>query len=237
MTIYEPTFLVKPAKRWRGRLEYYLFPNWRNGWGGPFNGQKRRKELFEGILHNVSPKAIVETGTFRGRTASYFAETGLPVYSVEYNPRVYGFARELLRGYDNVVMLEGDSRAGLRQFLGTALSDKLQDPLFFYLDAHWNADLPLAEELDIIFAACARPVVMIDDFEVPDDAGYGYDDYGGANVLNAEYIAPSVERYGMSELYPSAPSSSETGAKRGSVILCGKTDAAILLDSGLCRRP
>src|SRR5216683_8159337 len=34
-------------------------------------------------------------------------------------------------------------------------------------------DLPLAEEIDIVFSRCPLAVVMVDDFQVPSDAGYG----------------------------------------------------------------
>jgi hypothetical protein len=51
--------------------------------------------------------------------------------------------------------------------------ERLRDsPLFFYLDAHWNEDLPLAEEIDLIFSRSPCAVVMIDDFEVPGDPGF-----------------------------------------------------------------
>jgi hypothetical protein len=219
----------------KGYLDYYRFPQRRDSWGGAFNGQARRQEQFISILQSLGPKAIVETGTYRGTTTAYLAQAGLPVYTVEGHARNYGFARRHLLHYKNVVMFKSDSRVGLRRILETALREKLQDSLFFYLDAHWNDDLPLAQELNIILSACVRPVVMIDDFQVPGDAGYAFDDYGGTNVLKAEYIASSVERYGLSRLYPSAPSERETGAKRGSVVLCGEADAAVLLETALFR--
>jgi hypothetical protein len=56
--------------------------------------------------------------------------------------------------------------------------------LFFYFDAYSNEDLPLAEEIDIIFGRSPHAVVMIDDFEVTDDPGFAYDDYGPGKALN-----------------------------------------------------
>ena len=64
--------------------------------------------------------------------------------------------------------------------------------VFFYLDAHWNDDLPLADEIDIIFSRCPWAVVMIDDFEVPSDPGYQFDDYGPGKALVLGYIRPAV---------------------------------------------
>jgi hypothetical protein len=92
--------------------------------------------------------------------------------------------------------------------------------LFFYLDAHWNEDLPLADEIDIIFGRSSNAVVMIDDFEVPGDPGFDYDDYGPGKALNAEYIAPLAEKHGLAIFYPSVPSREETGRRRGCTVLC-----------------
>ena len=87
-------------------------------------------------------------------------------------------------------------------------------------------DLPLAEELKIVFDACPNAIVMIDDFQVPFDAGYGYDDYGVDRVLTADYIEPIVAARGLRVLYPSTPSVNETGARRGCVVLAQNTTIA-----------
>src|SRR5206468_11787016 len=78
-----------------------------------------------------------------------------------------------------------------------------------YLDAHWNADLPLAEEIDIIFSRCPSAVVMIDDFQVPSDAGYGYDNYGPGKALVSGYIRPAISAHQLQAFYPSTPSAAD----------------------------
>ncbi len=216
-----------------GRLDYYRFRNWRDSWGGPFNGQQRRRELFVTVADALKPRAIVETGTYRGTTTALFAQTGLPVYTVEAQSRNFGFAKEQLRGYRNVKMLRCDSREGLRRILGSALQHKLHEPLFFYPDAHWDSNLPLAEELDIIFSKCERAVVMIDDFQVPSDDGYDFDSYGPGSTLTQDYIAPHLARYALVSLYPKAAAREETGARRGCVVLANKRDSVIIQNSGL----
>jgi len=55
---------------------------------------------------------------------------------------------------------------------------------FFYLDAHWEESLPPREELDLIIREFKQFVVMIDDFEIPNDPGYGFDDYGPGKRLS-----------------------------------------------------
>jgi hypothetical protein len=109
--------------------------------------------------------------------------------------------------------------------------------LFIYLDAHWNADLPLADELDIVFNACPPAVVMVDDFQVPDDPGYGYDDYGPGQALTADYIAPAVEAFALMPFYPATPAAEERGARRGCVVLVRRgVHTAALASLGLLRR-
>jgi hypothetical protein len=87
------------------------------------------------------------------------------------------------------------------------------------LDAHWESDLPLNEELAIIFDRCSNAIVMIDDFSVPFDNGYGYDDYGDVKALVPAYIEPYVRSFQLRVFYPSTPSAEETGARRGFVVL------------------
>jgi hypothetical protein len=65
---------------------------------------------------------------------------------------------------------------------------------------------------------------MIDDFQVPFDPGYGYDDYGPGKALTFEYIAPAIAENGLCALYPATPSGEEDGMRRGCIIL-GKEEA------------
>src|SRR5262249_5741046 len=151
--------------------EYALYLDRGVAWGGPFNGQRSRQELFHSLVEKFTPAAIVETGTYRGTTTELLAATGLPIFSVESNPRFYGFAKARFRRRHNVHVLRGDSRAALRMLFDGPLRWARNHSLFVYLDAHGNDDLPLADELEIVFGACPNAIVMIDDFKVPFDDG------------------------------------------------------------------
>ena len=72
---------------------------------------------------------------------------------------------------------------------------------------------------------------MVDDFHVPFDSGYGYDDYGAGRSLTADYIEPIVAAHGLRVFYPSTPSAHETGARRGCVILAKKNHTGTVLTS------
>jgi hypothetical protein len=202
-----------------GAIDYALYPDRGAAWGGPFNGQRFRVALFWALIRQLEPAAIVETGTYLGTTTELMAETGLPVFTVEEHPRSYGFARARLRRLRNVMLLHDDSRAGLRTLFDGPLRGFAGRTIFFYLDAHWNDDLPLAEELDIIFTRCTAAVAMIDDFRVPWDADYGYDDYGSEKALTDTYISTAVAKLGLCAHYPSTPARVETGQRRGCVVL------------------
>lgn len=204
-----------------GRLEYRFRRSARSSWGGPMNGQAGRQKLFRQIFAELRPVAIVETGTFRGTTTEFFAEFGVPVYTAEVTPRFYAFAEERFRSAsDRVHVVLADSRALLRQLATDPSFPK--DNVFFYLDAHWHFDLPLADEIDTIFGSWKRSIIMIDDFAVPGDS-YHYDDYGPGAALNAEYL-DALGRTDMFRFYPSLPAEQETGYKRGCIVLCNDAE-------------
>jgi hypothetical protein len=184
--------------------------------GGPLNGSIIRRDTFAAILKDCGLRAIVETGTFRGDTCSFFADTGLPVYSAEVAPRYAAFCRARLAQRKNVHLFEGDSRRFLR-----TLADDPSVPksnVFFYLDAHWSEDLPLREEVEIIFQNWTNAIILIDDFQVPGDSGYLYDDYSSGGAMTLEYL-DAVAHLGYLVFFPEAPSSAEIGSKRGWTVL------------------
>jgi hypothetical protein len=191
-----------------GIIDYLRAPELGAEWG-PFNGQTARQALFVEIVTKTRPHALVETGTSLGATTELMSQTGLPVFTIELYPRHYGFARARFWRKRNIKLLHDDSRTGLRRLFDGPLQALAGHTLFFYLDAHGHVfgdDLPLAEELDIVFRRCPSAVVMIDDFEVPSDAGYGYDDYGRGKALVSGYIRPAISAHQLRACYPSTPS-------------------------------
>lgn len=204
---------------YRGYAQFYLFPKKRRAWGGPFNGQTGRCSIYRQILSVVQPALIVETGTHYGTTTELLAESGLQVVTIESNARNYGFASARLRRTPNVELRLGDSRVQLPPAL-EAHKDSVGDrPVFAYLDAHWGTEPPLAAEIEILFSRHPNAVVMIDDFQVPDDPGYQYDNYGPGKAFTPDYVAPAMRRHKLAAFYPALPSDEETGARRGCVVL------------------
>jgi hypothetical protein len=207
------------GERRYGALTYRRYPALGRAWGGPMNGQAWRCRLVAELVLKLDPAAIVETGAYRGTTTEWLSAFQLPVYTCEASEENYGFSRSRLGAIPNVHLLCKDSRTALREILGGPLSNVADRQILFYLDAHWNDDLPLADEMDIIFSVTSRAAVLVDDFQVPDDPGYGYDDYGQGKALTQQYIADSARRHGLAAFYPTTSSTRETGAKRGCVLL------------------
>ena len=214
-----PTFL--------GAFDYYRDKDLLESYGGPFNGQPFRREIVQELVTISKPTFIVETGTFRGTSTEHMARlVSVPVHTIEYEGRFYGYSRVRLRKFPHVHVHNGDSRTVLRELIrGRALPFTRG---FFYLDAHWGEDLPLAEELELIFSTWPSALILIDDFQVPNDPGYYFDDYGPGKALTVDYLLPIQQRFGFSIWFPACPSARESGARRGSVVL-GQGDVSEVL--------
>lgn len=204
------------VKKILGAIQFFRFPKMRQSWGGPFNGQHFRKEIFSELITQFDFYTIFETGAFHGTTTD-FMSTVFPskIYTVEADSSAYGFCLARFWNNNQVSVSFGDSR----EFLRNHLKDpQFQNkPIFFYLDAHWEKDLPLLEECEIILANKIQSVIMIDDFEVIGDSGYRFDNYGLGKKLSLEYLKSIASS--ISIFYPNCKATQETGKKRGCVVL------------------
>lgn len=184
--------------------------------GGAFNGQALRQAMFRELVGALQPATIFETGSFHGTTTDFMArETTAHVFTCELDPNFHWFCAQRFAAAPNITLVNLDSRQFLARYVPRFAGDA---PCLFYLDAHWDAtDLPLLEELRIVLAQAPHSIVLIDDFEVWDDPGYSYDDYGPTRRLTLDYLAP-LDALGPRYFFPLG-SDDETGAKRGSVVL------------------
>jgi hypothetical protein len=191
-------------------------------WGFAMNGQTSRLEAVRQIIYASGITRIVETGTFRGTTTEWFAQFGLPVETVEADERFFSFSKARLSKFRNVELYLDSSVSFLADRVKNA---NISDRVLFYLDAHWENNLPLRDELQIIFANHVNAVILIDDFNVLDDVGYNYDNYGPDRALTLDYIARSnlPAHYAF---YPATPSNQETGMKSGWIVLTPNPDIA-----------
>jgi len=211
----------------QGRLEYRLRPSLSEGFGA-FNGQQARIAIFQRLLAACDIGQIVETGTFRATTTALFAATCLPVHSVEVSKKFYEYARLKLGAAGNVTLYHGDSVARLPE-----ICDRLANAprtTFVYLDSHWRDRLPLRDEIEILSRRLPNAVVMIDDFAVPFDAGYAFDDYGDGARIGVDYLVRARTPQPFSLYFPAVPSQQETGRRRGTCVVALTPELARTLD-------
>jgi hypothetical protein len=211
-------------------------PKWTNSDEIGFNGQRHRKLIFRDLMGTLDFDAIVETGTWIGDTTGYMAKTtGLPVYTCELDKRFHSIAKMRLQGFENVTFVLSDSRSFLKELARTEPGMKT---VFVYLDAHWHEDLPLREELELICTGWEEFVILVDDFQVPGDEGYGYDDYGKGKALSLTLFPDIISKHALIPFFPAVPSSEETGKKRGCVVIVREGEVSAKLGSvpSLCRR-
>lgn len=200
-----------------GFLEYLRRAKLGEQWGGAFNGQAGRQQIVGELLQLFAFDSLVETGTYRGSSTEFLHDASkLPVYTVESNPRYFGFCQMRFRHRPEVILHLGDSRQFLKQLSRDHAPRDAR--LFFYLDSHWHEDLPLREEIAFIAENWNEPVIMVDDFKVPDDSEYRFDDYGEGRALCLEYLKPVI-RERFATFFPRTRAAEETGARRGCVVL------------------
>jgi len=158
-----------------------------------FNCCQEHQRRVEEIIAKWKINYVVETGTFCGYTTAFFAERVKHVYTVEITPekwRMHGTAQQLLTGYENIEMYEGNSP----EFLPVIFKEIAAiEPILFYLDAHGYDYWPLMDELGIIAEQIGpRAIIIIDDIKVP-GKDYGYDTYKGVEN-SLELIEPHLNK-------------------------------------------
>ena len=179
----------------------------------PLNGQELRQSTISTLIHSFEPDLIAETGAYLGSSTRFFAGFGAPVVTAEKVPTHFAIARARLRSSANVVICLGDSRSVLHHLAGP--EGHARRP-FFYLDAHWEEELPLRDELELVWAHWPDALVAIDDFFIPSDPGFGYDDYGPGARIDLEYCATPDD---VVAYFPAHASDQETGLRRGTCYL------------------
>ena len=179
----------------------------------PFNGQAVRALKMNQLLTRFNPNLIIETGSYVGTTTEFIARIApVSIYSIEKNVEYFESTKILLqeKGLGQIVkLILGDSAVEVRKILDERQKD--ENRVIAYLDAHWENELPLREELMALMDSHAEFVAVIDDFKVPGDSGYGFDLFQGEPIN--EQIR--VELRNLEVWVPSTPAYAETGARRG----------------------
>lgn len=170
-------------------------------------------EIFD-LVKTYKIDTIIETGTWKGRSAQIFSAMVKNVYTIEISELYYKEAT-YLNDYINIKRILGNSAEVLKEILRRNLGRVL-----FFLDAHWESYWPLLDELKEIASYDKNKIILcIHDFYNPHNEELGYDEYGGQR-LDFEYIKSSIEKiFGInySVRYPI----DATGERRGSILIRG----------------
>ena len=201
-----------------GELRAWFADEVRQGSGFGFNGDVLRARIVAELYRVAGCTAFVETGTFRGTTTILAARLfGGRVWSCELNRRSWFISRIRCLPYKRISIVREDSRRFLR---GMANRLGPSDIPMFYLDAHWNTDLPLREEVGFILRTWSRCIVVVDDFAVPGQPGFKYDIYGDEKLSLELLGEPSdIAALDADVHFPAYAPEMDTGARCGYVVL------------------
>lgn len=191
------------------------------------NGQHYRRKIISELLSKINFNSIIETGTEYGFSTAYFSTFDKKVFSIEKSKPLFYLAKKKLENFKNIHLILNDSK-NIKNILDKNKIDK-DSQVFFYLDAHSENDYPLLEELEFITTNYKNNLILIDDFQVPNDDGYGFDSFNGKK-LNLKLIGNSL--IGKNFIYfPNISSIIETGRLRGYVLITNNEDIKRELDA------
>lgn len=182
-----------------------------------FHGDNVWCESVRRLKEHFSITSFVETGTYKGDTASFLATVfdGVPIYTIELNRGYWRESRRRLKQYQHVHVLGGSSPKVLAQLIE---GHRLGDFPALFLDAHSYDYWPLGDELSPI-AQLEKAIIMIDDLKVPDEPQFAYDIYCGlghipervndlgaiTRRLRGHQYRMVFPRYRAVDAYPSKP--------------------------------
>jgi predicted O-methyltransferase YrrM len=179
----------------------------------PFNGQAKRLATIYSVIKAFEPTTCIETGTFIGSSTPYLCSlSGSKTFTVEIDKRTALKAKErfsLNHPSLPISLIIGDSAIEISKILAELDPDK--ERVLAYLDAHWLDAIPTKTELQELINWGGSWVAIIDDFKIPDDTGYAFDEYGDVQIGISQVPTQSE----LIICVPSFKSSEESGARRG----------------------
>lgn len=195
----------------------------------PFNGQIQRAKQIRQLAEEFKPTVCIETGTYFGTSTPHLASlVSGRTFTIEIDSTNFEKAQERLeKNYSmfDITCILGDSAKEIEKVLQTL--DPQTERVLAYLDAHWLDAIPTKKELELLVEWGGEWIAIVDDFQVPHDAGYEFDSYGDVIIGQSE-----VPKNSNLDIYvPSGSSQLETGARRGTgYVLPAHTRIGIKID-------
>lgn len=177
-----------------------------------FNNECIRSYIIWSIHKRLPCTSFVETGTLYGATAGYVRRTfKTPVFTSEINRTYYLISKVNLIWFHGINKVLSNSPDFLSKICKLA---NIGTCPMFYLDAHWYDYVPLPEELTIIAESCEQCVIVIDDFFVPSEPDFRYDDYESLRIdLDVVYSSLLSLRSDVSVYLPAYSPNLDPGGK------------------------
>jgi predicted O-methyltransferase YrrM len=238
------TIVVKVASlQFSIRLSNFLIPHIRkesylDHWVvRPMNGQRNRLRTSFLLCDIFKPDFAIESGSYLGTTTQYLASLATTkTYSIEINGAFAEIARIRLKpdiDSERIEVVDGDSGVHMSRILSTF--NPKHSRVFAYLDAHWLEHIPLSEEIQSLLDWGGDFIAVIDDFYIPGDPGFGFDQYKNHRV-DVSHVPKSDQ---ISVWIPDEHSSTESGARRGTayVVSSRLKDLVVQESNNLHLRP
>ncbi|MGD1084274.1 MAG: hypothetical protein ABSA47_05905 [Verrucomicrobiota bacterium] len=158
-----------------------------------FHGDKFLMDFVEAAARRSVQ--FVETGANVGSTLCYFAARHplIRCYSCEPDAASCQFARRKAQGLKNARVCHQSSPEFLATLVKEDPSMLTRKETIFWLDSHgWGFPWPLCQEVEFVTRNFAGAWLFIDDFKVPGQSQFLYDEYDG-QVCAFETIANSMK--------------------------------------------
>ena len=194
----------------------------------PFNGDTFVQAEFLKLKDKFNIDRVIETGSCLYSTTKWLGENFESVKTIEINEDYSKYGIHKVKDMPNVTAIVGVSSV---EWLNQVASVYESNPYIihnflhlFFLDAHWEENCPLLEELEAIskLRTTQKPVIVIHDFKVPNQ-NLGYDTYNG-QPFELDWIKSKLEMIygvdGYDYYYNSEETSTEI--KRGLIYITPK---------------
>lgn len=174
-----------------------------------FNGDIYAEQEVKRLCEQWGVKTIIETGTYIGDTTKYLATLAPSVYTIEINKTYYDQCAHLDK-IPNINRILDNSPDAISRILPNAAK-----PILCFLDAHWGYHNPLLDELAAFANHKVKPIIVIHDFQVPNQPTWGYDPYDGGVPIGYNLVKPSLELIYGKDKYNHYYPKEVAGARRG----------------------
>jgi hypothetical protein len=157
--------------------------------GLAFAGDALLEQEVRRLITRYGIRSAVETGTYQGCTTRALAAMVPMVHTIEIDPGMFAESGQRLADVPNVRRYHGASPDVL-----PGLLPQVKKPALYYLDAHWNGNYPLPQEVEFIAIHDPQPVILMHDMQVPGHPELHADPQPNGSPYCFEWVRPALEK-------------------------------------------